>query len=305
MLGFEITGELGWGGLGTVYRARKVGQRREVAVKVLASMPTQDGGRLERFKSEARRTAGLTEAHVVPVLDVQESGGVPVVVMPLIDGSALGQILSDRKAVQSGVPVATPHPWARLDERSFLTQVLSILDQVVDGVAELHRAGVFHRDVKPANILVDARGRAWLSDCGLAELSDQGSPAGGAPGKPVERPSTGTDIDCRTDIARLGATIYQALTLNLAFGAADVRRVAPGKLQPHVSRDLEAVVLRALQSDRDDGYGSAAEFREDWRRVREGLSPRVQPLGSIGRASRAVRQTLRRLRWWGPANNNP
>src|SRR5260370_265501 len=106
--------------------------------------------------------ARLTDSHVLPVFDIQEVQGVPLLIMPLIEGSDLGKIIRDRQNVKKGNHPARPHSWALLDDRSYLDHILPLLDQVVDAVTVIHQAGVLHRDIKPSNVLVDSRANLWL-----------------------------------------------------------------------------------------------------------------------------------------------
>src|SRR5438132_1364295 len=173
--GFELRGEIGRGGMGIVYRAHQLSLRRDVAIKVLPPVMAGNLAALERFRNEATVAARLVDAHILPVFDVQEVQGLPLIVMPLIEGSDLGRIIRDRIACERGKEVANPHPWALLDDRAYLEHMLPLLDQLISAVTALHRGGVLHRDVKPSNVLVDGKGGVWLSDFGLARLEEHGA----------------------------------------------------------------------------------------------------------------------------------
>ncbi len=299
--GFELRGEVGRGAMGIVYRAWQHSLQREVAIKVLPPALACDPQRLERFRNEAEVAAGVTDSHVVPVFDILEAQGVPILVMPLIDGANLGWIIRDRRAVRQGRPVPEVHPWAALGDRAYLDQVLPLLDQLVDAVNVIHQARVLHRDIKPSNVLVDKRNNLWLSDFGLARLEEKG--AGTTPGMIVgtrgfmspEQGRGEEDIDFRSDVFSLGATIYQALTLEMPYGTERANElasppIAPSRRQPLLSRDFDAVLLKALERDRERRYRSAAELREDWRRVRQGLPPLASRVGRTQRLLRAARR---------------
>jgi formylglycine-generating enzyme required for sulfatase activity len=296
--GFELQGELGRGGMGVVYAAVQRSLNRRVALKVLSPVLAGNPEFLRRFRNEAEVAASLTDAHLLPVYDVLESRGIPVLVLPRIDGADLGRILRDRRAVRRGEPPAEPHPWALLDDRACLDRVLPLLDRVIAAVAAMHAGHVLHRDIKPSNVLVDERGHPWLSDFGLARFEAHG--AGTYPGAAVGtvgyrslEQTEGDEIDGRADVFSLAATAYQALTLEMPYGKAGPTRsskppVPPSLRQPLLGRDFDGVLLKALEPVRGHRYESAAAFRDDWQRVRQGLVPHARPPGQVRRLVRAA-----------------
>jgi formylglycine-generating enzyme required for sulfatase activity len=299
--GYEIRGEIGRGGMGVVYRARQLSLPRDVALKRLPPALAADPHRLGRFRTEARAAAQLTDAGIVPVFDVVELAEGPVLVMPYIEGRDLGRILADRRAVRAGGASANRHPWAALSDREYLDRVLPVLDHVLEAVTVIHRAEILHRDIKPSNILVQNDGHVWLTDFGLARL---GTEAGitspgmgmGTPGFMSPEQWDGLeDVDCRTDVFGLGATIYLALTLELPYGKArpgssSSPLVPPSGRQPLLTRDFDAVVLKALEPERAGRYTTARELQEDWSLLRAGLLPRARRSGWAGRAGRQLRR---------------
>lgn len=299
--GFEVLGELGRGGMGIVYRARQVHLDREVALKVLPPALAAQSHLMQRFRNEAAVAAKLVSANILPVFDVQEFQGAPVLIMPLVKGCDLGRIVRDRAASKEGGRPPYPHPWAQLDDAAYLAQVLPVLDQVVTAVAALHQEGVIHRDVKPSNVLIDEWGKAWLSDFGLARFEEEGvgtltGQGMGTPGYMSPEQTAGVkDLDNRTDLFSLGVTLYQALTLDLPYGKKHVADhgpppVAPSRRQPLLSRDFDTVILKPLERNRDDRYGSATELQDDWQRVRQGLLPRARKVGRTQRLLRTARR---------------
>jgi formylglycine-generating enzyme required for sulfatase activity/tRNA A-37 threonylcarbamoyl transferase component Bud32 len=301
--GFELQGELGRGGMGVVYAAIQRSLNRRVALKVLSPALAGHPEFLKRFRNEAEVAASLTNAHLLPVFDVLEAHGVPILVMPRIDGADLGHILRDRLAVRQGDPPAEPHPWAFLDDRAYLDRVLPLLDKVIAAVTAMHAGHVLHRDIKPSNVLVDERGHPWVSDFGLARFEAHG--AGTYPGAAVGtvgyrslEQTHGEEIDGRADVFSLATTAYQALTLEMPYGKAGPNRsskppVPPSRRQPLLGRDFDGVLLKALEPERSERYPSAAAFQDDWQRVRRGLVPRARPPGPVRRLARAAR----RHRW--------
>jgi formylglycine-generating enzyme required for sulfatase activity len=299
--GFELRGELGRGGMGIVYRAFQRSLNREVAIKVLPPLLALDRHMLERFRNEASIGAALVDSHILPVHDIQDVQGVPVIVMPLIEGGDLSKIIHDRSGAKKGALSADPHPWAALDDRAYLNRILPLLDRVVAAVAALHRRGVLHRDIKPSNVLVDKEGNAWLSDFGLARLQDSsvGTQTGlgmGTLGYASPEQARGEkEIDFRSDVFGLGATLYQSLTLRLPYGPGKLKETSarpspPSRIQPLLSSDYDTVILKALEIDRTQRYPSSAELQEDWGRVRQGLLPQARLAGPVQRVLRGARR---------------
>ncbi len=141
---------LGHGSIGEVYRARDSRLKRDVAVKVLLTELAEEDGFAERFEREARRGASLDHPHILPIYDIDEQGGLPFLVMPLIRGGTLAEKMIGRR-----------HP---------LQEVVVLLYQLAAGLDEAHDSGVLHRDVKPQNVLIGKGGRLLLADFGLAAL---------------------------------------------------------------------------------------------------------------------------------------
>ncbi len=299
--GFQILDEINRGGMGIIYRARQLSLDREVALKRLPPGYAADPERLERFHTEAAAVARLQEFGVLPVHDVLQVAGTPILVMPFIDGPDLGRVLSERQALRDGRDVPEPCALATADESTYLDRMLAILDRLIDAAAATHKADILHRDIKPANVLIDAEDNAWLSDFGLARLRD--NPRITKPGEWMGTPgfispeqwAGREDIDARADVFSLAATIYQALTLQLPYGnarldAGAVAPLRPSRLQPRLSADVDFVLLKALELDREDRYGSVAEFKADWQRVRHGLPPKGRRLQRVRCLVRQVRR---------------
>ena len=267
--GFDVLERIGSGGMGVVYRARQQSLGRDVALKVLPPAFAADPVLLRRLRNEATIAAGLTDSRILPIFDVLESGGAPVLMMPLIKGKDLARLLADPGEASGDIPPEGRHVSSALDF------MLSLLDQVVAAVAVIHEAGILHRDLKPSNILVDDEGHAWLSDFGLAKLvGEVGATASGSmlgtPGfMSPEQWGGGGGLDFRCDVFGLGVVLYYALTLVMPYGTRYLVEGAgppspPSEHEPALTPGLDAVILKALHPDRAVRYPSARELRVDW-----------------------------------------
>lgn len=295
--GFQVFEELGRGGMGIVYRAIDLALGRTVAIKVLSGAP--EPHRLARFRNEANIVGQLLDSHILPLFQIVESHGIPGLVFPFIDGADLGRVVRDRQSVRVGCAPSRPHPWALLDDASYLDRVLNAIDQVVDAMTSIHTAKVVHRDIKPSNILLDARDKLWLSDFGVSRLfhlgcgTVQGTPVGTLAYMSPEQARGSDEVEPASDVFSAGVTMYVLLTLDLPYGREGSLHVhsspvPPSTRQPLVSKEIDSVVLKAIQPDRERRYASASELGDDWRLAREGLVPKSMKLG-------VVRRTLRTL----------
>jgi tRNA A-37 threonylcarbamoyl transferase component Bud32 len=240
----ELLDLLGAGGMGAVYKARQPGLDRLVALKVLPSR--DDPAFAERFTREARALAKLNHSGIVHVYDFGQAGGHYFIVMEYVDGVNL------RQAERSGK--MTP------------AEALAVVPQICAALQYAHEVGVIHRDVKPENILLDARGRVKIADFGLAKLLGEdprhltrthqamGTLHYMAP-EQWERP---TAVDHRADIYSLGVVFYELLTGELPLG-----RFAPPSEKARVDVRLDRVVLRALEKEPDRRYQRAEDVKTD------------------------------------------
>jgi WD40 repeat protein/serine/threonine protein kinase len=296
---YRIVREVGRGGMGVVYEAEQISLGRRVALKVLPFAATLDPRQLQRFQTEARAAAGLEHAHVVPVYGVGCERGVHFYVMKFIDGRSLAELIAAQR-VQVRPPVraqpAAAHqltaPAAALAteraprDRAAYKRVAEWGVQAALALEHAHGLGVVHRDVKPANLLVDGQGKLWVADFGLARVgADAGlTLTGDVLGtlrymSPEQALAHRGVVDHRTDLYSLGATLYELLTLEPAVPGKDraeiLRRLAQEEPRPlrqhdrHIPRELETVVLKALAREPAERYSSAQELADDLLRFLE------------------------------------
>ena len=267
--GFEITGELGRGGMGIVYEANEIALDRTVALKILP-MTTVDAVAVERFQREAETAAALHHTNIVPIHAVGHDEGVHWYAMQRIEGKPLQDLLRDSP---SGI---VPDEVARIGI------------EAAEALALAHRHGVVHRDIKPANFLIQEDGHVWLTDFGLARRDvDGGATATGAMlGTPrymspeqVFAPK-GVPLDQRSDIYSLGATLYELATGTVLFDGdtpldvlQQIRTAEPANprsIQSRIPRGLDIVLQRCLAKDPKERYQSAEAVAADLRAIREG-----------------------------------
>ncbi len=270
---YRVTGSLGRGGMGVVCRAVDAVLGREVAVKVLRTHTDASSAELAdlrtRMQREARAAARIRHSGVITVHDVAEEGGLPLIVMELIDGPSLDDVLDER---------------GTLDPR----EAAGIGAEVADALGAAHGAGVLHRDVKPGNVLLDRAGRVILTDFGIASLE---APEDGATTKLTrsgeligsldylapER-AQGQDPSPASDVWALGMTLYAAVEGSSPFRRTSVWSTLTAIVneplpEPRLAGPL-APVLRALMDKDPRGRPSAAEARRMLAEVAAGETPR-------------------------------
>ncbi|MDZ4401162.1 bifunctional serine/threonine-protein kinase/formylglycine-generating enzyme family protein [Prosthecobacter sp.] len=250
MPGYTIEKLLGRGGMGAVYRGVQTNLDRTVAIKILPpGVEKEDPSFAERFKSEAKLMAKLNHPAVVAVYDFGTTlGGQLYFAMEYVDGSDVAQMIR----AQGKLPP---------------DHALAITAHVCDALAAAHELGIVHRDIKPANVLLNMKGQVKVADFGLAKVEEPGThgltKTGYAMGTPdfvaPEVLMLGTHIDGRADLYAVGVMLYQMLTGEVprgAFKPASVR-------MPGLDRRYDPIIMKAMQSDREERYQSSAELRRD------------------------------------------
>ncbi len=265
---YLIVGELGRGAMGAVHLAKDPLIERDVAIKtLLPDLPAEVMGDVrERFLREARSAGRLNHPGIVTIFDVGQQDGVAYIAMEVLEGRSLQQMLRE--------PVRLP-----------LASIVNIAAQVADALDHAQQFGIVHRDVKPANIMVSAAGRAKLTDFGVAHVpSSSMTQTGAALGSPKymsPEQVTGQPIDPRSDIFSLGAVLYEMLARRTPFEQAGdtnvwalLHRIAGDRHRPvrEVDRELPAVfdriLDRALAKAPADRYQRAGDMANELRNTR-------------------------------------
>jgi serine/threonine protein kinase/Tfp pilus assembly protein PilF len=258
---YELLEEIGRGGQGVVFRARQKSLNRTVAVKVIGLGQWATKAHLKRFRLEAEAAASLDHPCIVPIYEIGERDGACYFSMGLVDGGQLD-------AVAKREPMLIRH-------------AAELIAKLARTVHYAHERGILHRDIKPGNILLDAKGEPHLTDFGLARLVETestvtrtmevlGTPSYMAPEQAV---GNNAHVTSATDIYGLGAVLYQLLTGHPPFAGGttfetvrlvlDTEPRQPSLLNPKVDRDLATICLKFLEKDPPRRYSSALALGED------------------------------------------
>jgi tetratricopeptide (TPR) repeat protein len=260
-----------------------------------------DPRQLQRFHNEARAAAGLHHTNIVPVYAVGVERGVHYYAMQLIDGQTLADFIAQQRgemlsqvptmaeaaaASATTAPPAAQATSAAPRDAAYFRRVVEWGIQAAEALDCAHSLGVIHRDVKPANLMVDAAGRLWVTDFGLAQVQSDArlTQTGDLVGtlrymSPEQALAKRVVVDHRTDVYSLGATLYELLTLEPAFNGADrqelLRQIAFEEPRPQrrinkaIPAELETIVLKALEKNPAERYATAHELADDLRRFLE------------------------------------
>src|SRR5215475_8963474 len=258
---YRLEAKLGSGGMSTVYLGRDQTLDREVAIKVMHREMSEQADQLERFRQEARAVAKLSHPNVVTVIDAGEDGGYPYIVFEYVEGETLKQRIAREGA---------------LDPQEAIAYAI----EIARGLSMAHARNMVHRDIKPQNILIDAEGRAKLTDFGISrQLEQDGMTATGrvlgTTDYVAPEQAMGRGADQRSDIYALGVVLYEMFTGEVPFHADSQVGVAMKHVneempdvqqhRPEISAAAALVVERATAKDPAKRYQDVGEDRKSTR----------------------------------------
>ena len=282
---YRVLSKLGGGGMGIVYEAQDLRLGRHVALKFIPEHLATDPHSLERFMREARAASQLNHSNICTIHDIEDNNGHPFIVMEKLEGQSLKQRIHGQA----------------LD----LEDLLDIAVQVADALAASHAKGIVHRDIKPANIFLTPNGQVEILDFGLAKLAksnDQGvgtttdtsleeslTQVGVIPGTAVymsPEQARSEDLDVRSDIFSFGVVLFEMATGKKPFTGTNVvmtlhavinsKPASPRSINPAVPAELEAIIGKAMEKDRNQRYKNAAEMKADLVKLKKETDPTLR-----------------------------
>ncbi|MCI0358263.1 MAG: protein kinase [Planctomycetaceae bacterium] len=284
---FQLVREIGRGGMGIVYEAVQVSLGRRVAVKVLPFAAAIDEKQITRFKNEAQAAAQIDHPHIVPVFAIGQEHGIHFFAMQLVGGQSLAGLLGELRDEDKEGANLSGATGRTGETHDHVMAVARMGVQAAEALDAAHEIGVVHRDVKPSNLLLDEKGKVWVTDFGVARckssacLTETGHVLGSLPYMSPEQASGQPAlVDHRTDIYSLGVTLYELATLrhpgegtgHAATTELDSRSKwrRPRFWNSSIPVDFENIVLKAMADARDERYATARELAEDLERFLDG-----------------------------------
>lgn len=288
---FRLLSRLGSGGMGAVYLAEQESLGRRVALKIIRPELIGSPSASQRFQREAKSLARIQHPNVVTIFGYGVDQGAHYLAMEFVPGLDLTETLQDAHEAELDVPPADAVRWAL---------------EIARALQCVHDEGLMHRDVKASNIRITPEGRAVLVDFGLASEADDDGPTltRSFVGSPVtaspEQIASHRDVDARTDVYSLGVTLYRCITGRVPFHGNSMEAVfhqvlnsqpiSPRKLRPGIPRDLETVILHAMEKDPERRYQTATAFANDLEAVLEFRPIQAKPPAWTRRAAHWIRR---------------
>jgi serine/threonine protein kinase/tetratricopeptide (TPR) repeat protein len=264
---YQIIEELGKGGMGKVYKVFDTEIKEKIALKLIKSDISVDHETIERFRNELKFARKIRHKNVCQMFDLAKEEGSYYITMEYVHGEDLKRLIRKMGQLSPG-------------------QAILIAKQVCEGLAEAHKLGVVHRDLKPQNIMVDEEGNARIMDFGIARsLKIKGiTGAGvmiGTPEYMSPEQVEGKDVDQRSDIYSLGIILYELVTGRVPFegetpftiGVKQKSEIPknPKQINPNIPEDLSGIILKCLEKDKTNRYQTAGEVRSELEKIEKGI----------------------------------